>query len=192
VRIASASTSQTLCTAAFVSGLDPHAAYRDEVRPAPGMSLIAWALRYRVDPSTSEVSTDIAGMAHSKAIYREGLGCAVDFGEGRANAMRPAASPVTDRAAPLARARSGRPASTDPWSNDPFPTLGRARIVQTGDERLRPAIDDAFRPDAGARRRTQAVVVVHPARLLAGVTRPMSGPTRHCPAIPSASRSPTR
>ena len=166
VRIASASTSQTLCTAAFVSGLDPHAAYRDEVRPAPGMSLIAWALRYRVDPSTSEVSTDIAGMAHSKAIYREGLGCAVDFGEGRANAMRPAASPATTE-----------PRSPGPTSSDPYPTLAVAGIVQTRDERLRRAIEDAFtEPDPAAPRRTQAVVVVHRGRLLAERYAPDIGP----------------
>ncbi len=197
VRIASASTSQTLCTAAFVSGLDPDAAYRDEVRPAPGMSLIAWGLRYRVDPSAREVSTDIAGMAYRKAIYREDLGCAVDFGGEPGDAMGQVSGPAsakpgsakpgsagsasaTSRAP--ARPAAAVPASTDPWSNDPFPTLAAPGIVQTGDERLRRAIDDAFvEPDAGARRRTQAVVVVHRGRLLAERYAPDVGPDTPLP-----------
>lgn len=146
------------------------------------MSLIAWGLRYRVDPSAREVSTDIAGMAYRKAIYREDLGCAVDFGGEPGDAMGQAADPASAKpglakpgsAGPAAASRTqprpaaAVPATTDPRSNDPFPTLAAAGIVQTGDERLRRAIDDAFvEPDAGARRRTQAVVVVHRGRLLA-------------------------
>ena len=192
VRIASASTSQTLCTAAFVSGLDPDAAYRDEVRPAPGMSLIAWGLRYRVDPSAREVSTDIAGMAYRKAIYREDLGCAVDFGgepgdamgqvSGPASAKPGSAGPASATSRAPARPAAAVPASTDPRSNDPFPTLAAPGIVQTGDERLRRAIDDAFvEPDAGARRRTQAVVVVHRGRLLAERYAPDVGPDTPLP-----------
>ena len=57
LRIASASTSMTLCTAAFVSGMNPDLAWRDEVRGEPGMGWVSWALHYDVDRDHQEVRT---------------------------------------------------------------------------------------------------------------------------------------
>src|ERR1700690_1037523 len=81
-RIASASTSQTLCDAAFVSGIDPDQAYRDEIRPAPGMSVIAWAMHYEVNRERREVVTTIAGRARSRVVFKDGYGCVIAYGDG--------------------------------------------------------------------------------------------------------------
>lgn len=152
LRIASASTSQTLCTAAFVSGLDPDRAYQDEARPAGGMGLIDWSLRYQVDRDAKQVSTSIFGTLYSRAVYRPGLGCAVVWGDtpppGRWQRPAPAADAV-----------------------DPFPGLARPAPPREGfaaDERLRAAVDQAMAEDGlQPARRTQAIVVVHRGRIVA-------------------------
>ncbi len=80
VQLASASIGQILCTTTFVSGIDPADTYRDEIRPTTGFGLINWALRYEVDRDRREITTTIFGIARRRAVYREGLGCMIDFG----------------------------------------------------------------------------------------------------------------
>ncbi len=163
VQIASASTSQTLCTAAFVSGMNPDDAYRDEVRPATGFGLISWALNYEVDRERLEVTTTVFGTARRRAVYREGLGCMIDFGS----------LPTTTWVRP--------PVPTG--FIDPFPSLASSRIEQAGNPRIAAAINAAFdEPSSGPKRRTQAVVVVHRGQLIGeryaddvGIDTPLQG-----------------
>ena len=54
---AAGTTSQTLCTKVFVSGLDPDAAFNEHLLPEPGMKLIAWAITRDVDRTHREVRT---------------------------------------------------------------------------------------------------------------------------------------
>lgn len=147
LRIASASTSMTLCTSAFVSGMDPDQAFRDEVREEPGMGWVSWALRYRVDREQRAASTTIASTAASRAVYREGLGCLLAAGDVQPLAWR-------------------RPVDA-PWPTDPFPTLAQAGTVAAKHPEVLRAIDEAFtEPDVSARRNTLAVVVVHQGQLI--------------------------
>ncbi len=104
LRIASGSTSMTLCTADFVSDFDSDRAHRLELTPAPGMRFVDWALRYDVDRERREVRTSIAGAFDSRAIVREGLGCVLARGTVPAETWRPAGNAL------------GTP--------DPFPGLG--------------------------------------------------------------------
>ncbi len=67
IRIGTASTSQTVCMAAFVSGVDPDASYLEEVRPERGIGLIAWGLHYRIDRDRREVVADFAGTSVNRA-----------------------------------------------------------------------------------------------------------------------------
>ena len=170
VAIGSASTSQTLCTAAFISKLDPVNAYRDEVRPAPGMGLIAWALRYSIDTDRKEVVTSIAGMATRRAVYREGLGCLIDFGNvPNVTWIKPVSSN-----------------SSNDTATDPFPSLAAKDIVTAKNTKILAAIESAFaEPDqsnSNSARRTQAVVIVHKGQLIAeryahdiGIDTPLPG-----------------
>jgi CubicO group peptidase (beta-lactamase class C family) len=163
VQIASASTSQTLCTAAFVSGMDPATAYLEEIRPSGGFGLIAWALKYDVDHDRKEVTTTVFGAARRRAAYREGLGCIVDFG------IMPAST------------WSRPPQSLD--FVDPFPSFNAVKPVQAINPRIAAAMDGAFaEPGSGMRRRTQAIVVVHRGQLIAeryandvGLNTPLQG-----------------
>src|SRR5689334_19421623 len=75
LRIASASTSMTLCTAAFVTGIAPQRAFETEVAPGPGMRWLAWAVRYEVDPQRRAVRSWVGSRFESRAVHRPGLGC---------------------------------------------------------------------------------------------------------------------
>ncbi len=153
MRIASASTSQTLCNAAFISKTDPDQAYQEEIRPAGGMSLIAWALHYDVDRAHQQVTSSIGLGAKSRALFHPDYGCLIDYGDLTASALA-AASPDTGQDQKI--------------SADPYPSLGAAHTIQATDPYIRDAIDSAFRePDAPPYRRTKAVVVVHHGQLIA-------------------------
>jgi hypothetical protein len=161
--IASGSTSHALCSGLFLSGRDPDATYREEMRPDGGMVLVDWALRYDVDRARREVTTTIAGGFHSRAIYREGYGCLLLRGEA------PPALAATADVTPA------RPASFDGTAGPTPVTASNARV--------RAAIDDDFaEPDAEARRNTKAVVVVHRGRVIGeryaddvGIDTPLHG-----------------
>jgi CubicO group peptidase (beta-lactamase class C family) len=162
LRIASASTSMTLCNAAFVSGLDPDQAYQDEVRQAPGMRWVSWTLRYEIDRVRREVNTTIASTVSRRAVYRDGFGCVLALG---------AAAPFTWKRPP-----------SDVSPPDPYSSLSQAGTVQPTDRNLRQAIDEAFAETRGSsRRNTQAVVVVHHGQLIAERYAPGISPTTPLP-----------
>jgi CubicO group peptidase (beta-lactamase class C family) len=151
IHIATASTSHTVCSGVFVSGRDPDEIYREEVRPAPGMVLIDWALRYRLDRERREVKTWVAGLFEAHAVYRDGLGCLVVHGE---------MPPDPPSGADLRPAPATRPALLD--------DIAGAGVVLAKDARIRTAVDEAFaEPHSSFSRRTKAVVVVHRGRVIA-------------------------
>ncbi len=75
LRIASAATSHTLCASTFFSGLDPEQVWQREVRPEPGMGLVAGALDWQMDTQRRAVRTSLAGRVASRAVFRPGEGC---------------------------------------------------------------------------------------------------------------------
>jgi CubicO group peptidase (beta-lactamase class C family) len=163
IRIGTASTSQTVCMAAFVSGVDPDASYLEEVRPERGIGLIAWGLHYRIDRDRREAVADFAGTSVNRAVFREGMGCVVDHGNLTGFSWR-------------------RPDPAEGWV-DPFPGLAVPAPVAPSDERVRAAIDEAFEePNSGRPRRTKAVVVVHRGKILGERYAPGVGERTPLPA----------
>jgi CubicO group peptidase (beta-lactamase class C family) len=160
--VASGYTSHVLCSATFVSGLDTGAVYQEAVRPVPGLSRIAWAMRFEVDESRQLVRTRIGGGFETTAQYRSGLGCTIAQGS-RPEPPQPergAASPVAAPAAPFAR---GGP-------------------VEAETDALREALDHEFLEPGSPQRGTKAVVVVSEGRIVAeryapgyGVDTPILG-----------------
>jgi CubicO group peptidase (beta-lactamase class C family) len=57
-----------MCSAVFVSGLDPERVKQEELRPY-------WYVQADVDDSAGTVTARLFGMAPRTAVYREGLGC---------------------------------------------------------------------------------------------------------------------
>ncbi|HJV60575.1 MAG TPA: serine hydrolase [Albitalea sp.] len=163
IRVATASTSHTLCSGLFISGRDPERTYREEMRPEHGMGLIDWGLRYRVDRARREVTTTFVDRFEARAVYREGLGCVVVHGE------------LADESAPADALPPPAPGTLADIAGD--------APVLAADERIRAAIDDAFaEPDATAWRDTKAVVVVHRGRIVGeryapgvGIDTPLHG-----------------
>jgi CubicO group peptidase (beta-lactamase class C family) len=159
--VVSGLVSHTLCSAVFVTGVDPQQAYAEHVAPRPGMGLVNWAVRYDVDTMRRQVSTTVAGGFLSRAVYRDGLGCLVVRGDGPVDVPEK----IVDRPAPLLAKIAG-PA-----------------VVEPTDERLRAALDRAFvEPDRPPYRWTKAVVVVHDGHVIAeryapgyGVDTPILG-----------------
>lgn len=153
LREASAATSQTLCSAVFVSGLDPDQVFREQLRPEPGMGLVAWALRYTVDDRQREVRTRIAGTVERTAAFRAGRGCTLRYpGLLAPSALRVPAPPPESALVP-------------------------------GDAALVRALDGAFaEPKSGPLRGTKALVVLHAGAVIAeryaagyGVDTPVLG-----------------
>ncbi len=65
--------SHQLCSAVFISGLDPARAYRESIEPLAGS--IGFLLSHRVDLEHGEVHASLAGMAESRAVHQPPDGC---------------------------------------------------------------------------------------------------------------------
>jgi hypothetical protein len=161
-RVATGFIASELCSAAFVSGLDPDQIFAEIGSALPGAALITWGINVDIDRSARQVTTTLFGTATSRAIYRAGLGCMP------ANTAGPvdAALPQDELLPPPA-----------------LPAIAGAQVVEPTDPRLRRALDDAFsEPGGGLVRHTKAVVVVKNGRVVAeryapgvGIDTPLHG-----------------
>jgi len=148
--IATGSTSQGLCEAAFVSHVDPDRVFREQ--HAPQMRGLAWAVHRHVDRTRREARASVLGAFGARAAFRPGLGCLLVHGDG-----------------PVPEAAGFEPAPIA----SPYPD----RVVGSDDPAIRAAIDRAFaEPDPAHPRNTKAVVVLHDGRLIAERYAPGYGP----------------
>ena len=162
-RVATGFVSHTLCSAAFVSGVDPDEVFAETLDAMPGVGLIAWALNYRIDREARSVTATLFGGGQSRAVYREGLGCYVAHGEESVEGPLPSAHGETQRAL--------------------LPEIAGPSLVLPATTELKLALDRAFaEPDRPPLRHTKAVVVVKDGRIVAeryasgyGVDTPILG-----------------
>lgn len=157
--VATGFVSHQLCSATFVSGLDPQTFYREAIVPTTGP--IDPLLSHRIDRERGEVTTTLAGMTEGRAAYRGPLGCLVLHDP-------PPAPEQIERAPPAAPLLP--------------PIAGPAR-VEPASPALVMALDRAFEEtQAPPHRRTKAVVVVRDGRIIAeryapdvGIDTPLIG-----------------
>jgi CubicO group peptidase (beta-lactamase class C family) len=162
-RVATGFVSHTLCSAAFVSKVDPDEVYAETMEAMPGVGLIAWALAYHVDREAKQVTATLFGGEQSRAVYRDGLGCYVDNGGEAADASLPPALGEQRRAL--------------------LPEIAGAAVVEPANPDLKRALDRAFaEPEQPPLRHTKAVVVVKDGQIIAeryapgyGVDTPILG-----------------
>jgi CubicO group peptidase (beta-lactamase class C family) len=151
--------SHQLCSAVFVSGLDPEDFYREAIEPM--LSPAAFLFNHKVDRAHAEVTATVAGLAQSRAIYRPPLGCVL---------VRDT-PPSTVEVRPVIGVVSL------------LPPIAQRDAAQPTDPALNAAIERAFAETDGAPHRwTKAVVVVHNGQVLAehyapgyGVDTPVPG-----------------
>jgi CubicO group peptidase (beta-lactamase class C family) len=161
-RVATGFVSRTICSAAFVSGVNPDEVYAETLEAMPGVGLIAWALDYQIDREARQVTTTLLGGGQSRAIYREGLGCYLAQGGEAVDVSLP---PVGGEV------RAG------------LPEIARDLPVEPANPELRLALDRAFaEPAQPPFRHTKAVVVIKDGRVIAeryapghGIETPMLG-----------------
>lgn len=145
-KVATGFIAHTLCSEIFVSGLDPKRDLAETTDAMPGANLLTWAMDFQVDRARKDVTVSLFGIGRSHAVYREGLGCTLEHGEGIADV----AMPRDDKQPALLPAISG-PAVVTPQS-----------------EGLAAALDRAFtEPAQPPYRRTRAIVVVKNGRIIA-------------------------
>lgn len=140
--VATNSVSRSLCSAVFVSHVDPARVFEEEQLPT--MRSLGGAMRFHIDAGKRQVRSDLFGAFEARAVYRTGLGCVLvhgDSGVPDAGGIEPEAGMVA--------------------ADEPAP-------VETTNQALRRALDRAFsEPDAKTRRLTKAVVVLHDGKLVA-------------------------
>ena len=169
IRVGTAVVSQTLCSGVFVSGLDPDQLYAEAIKPNPGQTRLARRLKYQVDRTRKEVVTTWAGTFESRAVFRDGFGCALLHGSevGDAATSTVSGGAIAKPSAP----KTAKPAEVPPLE------------VQAPDENLEAALDRAFAEPAKAPlRRVKAVVILHNGKIVAeryaagyGVETPILG-----------------
>ena len=143
--------SHTLCSAAFVSGVDPDQVYAEAVKPIPGEGALSKRLKYVVDRPNREVRVTWAGFVHSRAVYRDGFGCIILHGNDSKEAgIGP--SPAREIASP---------------SSLPAPAAA-ALDAQPPNPKLEAALDRAFaEPNQPPYRWVKAIVILHNGKLVA-------------------------
>jgi CubicO group peptidase (beta-lactamase class C family) len=141
--VATGFASHQLCSAAFVSKVDPEAFYREAIAPTGGpvKSLIS----HSIDRERGEVTARFAGLAESRAVYRGAEGCLIEVG-----------------------APPNPPATASPAGLSLLPEIAGPEPVETADPAIRAALDAAFTETEGApQRATKALVIVHNGRVIA-------------------------
>jgi Beta-lactamase len=137
-------TSHQLCSATFVGGLDPTEFYNEAIKPKLGP--VGAILRYEIDRERQEVRAHLAGLVHSRAVYDGAFGCRV---------LHPG------REARFAQGKTDEPRVVSPSS------IAGPGLVAPANDRLSEALDHAFaESEAGPRRFTKAVVVLHRGRVV--------------------------
>lgn len=151
MRLATHSVSHSLCTAAFISHLDPDRMYAEE--QLPSMPQVGWAMRYRVDRQQREVTASLLGLFGARAVYRPGLGCL-----------------LVDQGRPVPEAAGFTPTPIAAGFDQPD-------VVESADPAIRKALDEAFgEPDPAHPRLTKELVVLHDGKLIAERYAPGYGP----------------
>ena len=142
--VAAGYVSHQLCSATFVSRVDPEQYYRESI--APVLAPLSFLSGHEVDRQRAQVSASFSGLAQARAIDRGPLGCLVLLGEPPAPVALPAHQPAT----PLLLDIAG-PA-----------------IVAPAQPALQQALDRAFAETAAPpHRNTKAAVVVRDGRVIA-------------------------
>lgn len=162
IRAATGSVSEQLCSAAFVSGVDPERFYAETLAPEGGMNLIAPALAYEVDREAREVRATVAGGFASRAVDRDVAGCVL------VQDVPPATLPA---------------GATLPVLSPALPPMAGPDLVEPQSPALRAALDRAFaESDAPPHHWTKAIVVAHAGRIVAeryadgyGIDTPLPG-----------------
>jgi len=145
-KIATGFVAHTLCSETFVSGLDPQRDLVETTDAMPGADLLTWAMNLQIDRARKDVTVSLFGIGRSHAVYRDGLGCTLEHGEGLADV----ALPPSDKQPAL------------------LPESAGPEIVAPQSEGLSAALDRAFaEPAQPPYRRTRAVVVMKAGRIIA-------------------------
>jgi CubicO group peptidase (beta-lactamase class C family) len=160
-QVATGFVASVLCAETFVSGLDPDAALAETADAMPGSRLLTSAMTIHVDHAARDVTVSLLGAGRSHAIYRDGIGCTLDHGDGIADVALPSA----ERAPAL------------------LPEMAPPSIVTPATPELTAALDRAFaEPETPPFRHTHAVVVVKDGRIIAeryargyGIDTPLLG-----------------
>ncbi len=148
IQVATEYIAHTLCTATFVSNLDPDQVYREALRPARGIRILNRGIRYNVDKLRKEVTVDFLRNFDGYAVFRGETGCVIAHdGEYIPPIMDP------NRSEEIASA---------------LPDISGPGVVEPKNDKLKAALDHAFsEPNHGPRRRTKAVVVLHNGKIIA-------------------------
>lgn len=145
-KVATGFVADTICSETFVSGLDPSRNLAETIDAMPGASLLSWAMDYQVDRMRKDVTVTLFGIGRSHAVYREGLGCTLEHGQGIAAVVLP----PDDKQPAL------------------LPEIAGPGLVPPQSEELSAALDRAFaEPAQPPYRRTRAIVVMKAGRIIA-------------------------
>lgn len=145
-KVATGFVADTLCAETFVSGLDPSRDLAETTDAMPGVGLLTWAMDFQVDRARKDVTVTLFGIGRSHAVYREGLGCTLEHGQG----IAAVALPPDDKQPAL------------------LPEIAGAGLVPPQSEGLSAALDRAFtEPAQPPYRRTRAIVVMKAGRIIA-------------------------
>ena len=142
--VAAGFASHQLCSATFVSRVEPEAFYREAI--APTMKPVGFLLSHKVDRDKAEVTASFAGLVESRAVYRGELGCLVVQG-------------------PLPAAETHAAHTPAPAL---LPPIAGPALVEPSNPAIKTALDRTFTENAGPPyRNTHAVVIVHDGRVIA-------------------------
>ena len=144
-QIATGFVANVLCSETYISGLDPEKTFAETTAAMPGAGLIRWALDYRLDRTSKDVTVTLLGLGRSRAVYRGALGCVLDHGE-----------PIVEAGAPAADSAPSL-----------LPEIAGPAVVAPENAQVAAALDRAFaEPDAPPFKRTRAVVIVKDGRII--------------------------